>query len=88
MFFLRLPNGRGTRPPRPPGWAIERVRDQAKLRAEADAFDPLGAQGAEPGEIVVVHAGERAYELADRVRAVPAKALFPGAKPMMGAGVE
>ena len=29
-----------------------------------------------PTEIVVVHAGERAYELADRVRAIPAAQMF------------
>lgn len=29
-----------------------------------------------PAEIVVIHAGERAYELADRVRAIPAEQMF------------
>lgn len=53
------------------GYEIKRSSAPKMTRSIHSALDLL-----DPTEVVVVHAGERAYPLADRVRAVPAPRLF------------
>lgn len=53
------------------GYEIKRTSAPRLTRSMRSAMEAIS-----PDEIVVVHAGERAYPLADRIRAVPAADLF------------
>ena len=53
------------------GYEIKRSSAPKMTRSIRSALELLN-----PTEVVVVHAGERAYDLADRVRAVPAEEMF------------
>ncbi len=53
------------------GYEIKRTSAPKLTRSLRSAMEALG-----PEEILVVHAGERTYPLADRIRAIPAARLF------------
>ena len=76
LFFWGLHTGAGLdllvhQDGRLTGYEIKRSSAPKLTRSIRSALMHL-----DPTEIVVIHAGERAYELADRVRAVPVKQVF------------
>ena len=78
MFFWGLQTGAELdllvhRDGRLTGYEIKRSSAPKTTRSIRSALALLNLT-----EIVVVHAGERAYALADRVRAIPAEQMFAG----------